>query len=186
MICLSHHDRTIPQSKIALSRLNRTMLGFGQASTEKKGTYLAKINRFKSFGRPPQSKSALSRRDRTILGFGKSPQRMTCLSRYKRTIQGFGKVFTRQNRLISPKQNDFRVWVGVQRAKPACFTKIGLYKAMSAISTYRYNEQEFGKPLQSQIASPRQDGFGVCVGLYRGNTYLGNIGRFKSLSRPLK
>ena len=92
-----------PQSKIALSRRDRTILGFGQATTKQnrlisprwddfgawsghhkaKSPYLAEIGRFWGLGRPPQSKIALSRRDRTILGFGQAT--------------------TKQNRLISPR-----------------------------------------------------------------------------------
>ena len=70
-----------PQSKIALSRRDRTILGFGQATTKQNRLYLAGIERFWGLGRPPLGeirrfcfvaacpipKIVLSRRDKAIL-----------------------------------------------------------------------------------------------------------------------
>ena len=114
-----------PQSKIALSRRDRTILGFGQATTkqnrlisprldgfgvwagrrEAKSPYLAEMGRFWGLGRPPQSKIALSRRDRTILGFGQAT--------------------TKQNRFIAPRKDDFGVWAGHHKAKSPYLAEIG-------------------------------------------------------------
>ena len=68
-----------PQSKIALSRRDRTIFGVWAGRHKAKSPYYAEIGRFWGLGRPPQSKIALSRRDRTILGFGQASTKQNCL-----------------------------------------------------------------------------------------------------------
>ena len=108
-IALSRRDRTNwglgrpPQSKIALSRRDRTILGFGQATTKQNRLILRRKGDFGVWAGHHKAKSPYLAEIGRFCGLGRPPQSKIALSRRDRTILGFGQATTKQNRLISPR-----------------------------------------------------------------------------------